>query len=206
MAERLAASRLVTKSGASADYSYEDEKAGVTARLLAYLVDSAVLFAFTMVFASVSLLNIFLGTDSGNNTPTDAQIWTSLGILMLTIPAWFLFGLMLTLRRSQTVGQYIFGLEVTDESGARPRLGRVAAYWLGLHPLLFHPLLAGFWLLFAYVGIALSESDIVFVGAVGMAMLCLLAPLIGVLFLVTDTQRRALHDRLAGLQVVRKLV
>jgi uncharacterized RDD family membrane protein YckC len=206
MQERLAASRPVKEAGASADYSFEDVRAGIGVRILAYLVDSAVLFAFTMIFASISFLNIFLSTDSGNNNPTDAQIWTSLAVLMLTIPAWFLFSLAMTLKRSQTIGQYIFGLAIVEDSGDRPGLGRLFIYWLGLHPLLFHPLLAGFWLLFAYAGIAISESEVVFIGAVGLAFLCLVAPLVGLLFLVTDPQRRGLHDRLAGLRVVRSQV
>jgi uncharacterized RDD family membrane protein YckC len=202
MAERIAASRLATQAGAGY-VSQPANAAGRAARALAYLIDSIVLFGFTMLFATASFLNIFLRSDSGQVNASDAAIWTSVAILMLTVPGWFLFNLLLGVRRSQTVGQYVIGLCAVKDDEARPGAARLALYWLALHPLLFHPLLAVFWLLFAYVSISLAADEIVFLAACAIALLCVLAPVAGVLFSLGDRRHRMIHDRVAGLTVVR---
>ena len=179
------------------------EPASLGSRLLAYGLDSVFLFAFTMLFATASFLNIYVHSDSGRDNASDGTIWLSVYMLLLTVPAWFLFNLVLTSRRAHTVGQYVFGLRLETMDQPPLTAKRLAAYWLALHPLLFHPILAGFWLLFAWVAISLSESDLLFVLGLTLAFLSVLAPLAGLIFALLDRQHRAIHDRLAGVRVCR---
>jgi len=209
MAERLAASGLAANGRARANdalggrgVSMSNEQAGLRIRLLAYLLDSVVLFAFTMLFATASFLNIFLRSDYGEGHVSDGAGWTSVAILMAAIPAWLAANLALLSVRGQTVGQYVLGLGVVTEAGVPPRLGRLVLYWLALHPLLYHPVFSGFWLLFAFAALGLSENAFAVAASLAIALLCLLAPLGGLLFASLDPRRRAIHDRLAGIRVV----
>jgi uncharacterized RDD family membrane protein YckC len=177
------------------------EPAGLGSRVMAYVLDSVFLFAFTMLFATASFLNIYLRSDSGRDNASDGTIWLSVYMLLLTVPAWFLFNLALTSRRGQTVGQYVMGLRLASEDEAPLTPKRLATYWLALHPLLFHPMLAGFWLLFAWVAISISENDLLLVLGLALAFICLLAPLASLAFAALDRQHRGVHDRLAGVRV-----
>ena len=76
-------------------------------------------------------------------------------------------------------------------------------YLLAFHPLLFHPIIAGFWGLFGYVGFTLADSRPAFILGVALALLCFLAPIVSLLFALTDSNRRGLHDRIAGVRLVR---
>jgi uncharacterized RDD family membrane protein YckC len=96
----------------------------------------------------------------------------------------------------------VIGLRVVDESGAAPSAGRAALYWVALHPLLYHPILALPWLLFAIVGVTLAESQVLFILALGIVFLCFAAPVANLIFVAIDPQRRGIHDRLAGMKVV----
>lgn len=177
------------------------QPAGLGSRLMAYVLDSVFLFAFAMLFVTASFLNIFLSSDSGRDNAGDGTIWLSVYILLLTVPAWGLFNWALTSRKAHTVGQYVLGLRLTSADEARLTPKRLAAYWLALHPLLFHPMLAGFWLLFAWVGISISESDALLVFGLALAIICILAPLASLAFAAFDRQHRGVHDRLAGVRV-----
>lgn len=203
MAERAAASRLSRSRQATAAGELTDHHAGLGARVFAFCLDSLVLLAFAMVFAAASFLNIFLGTDSGRENPTDAQIWRSLVIFMLCVPAWLTFNLLLTWKRGQTVGHYVVGLAVLREDDSPPELPRLLLYWVALHPLLFHPVLIGFWALLSYVALALTGSVVLIVVSLAVAMLCLVAPLVALASVAGDRSRRGLHDRIAALKVVR---
>lgn len=188
---------------ANAPYTSEDEGAGLGARFLAYAVDSAVLFGVSMLFATAGFLVIFLGSDSGRSSISESQELGLLLLLMATLPAWYVLNVFLTAKRGYTIGQYVMGLRISDETGERPALRRAAAYWVALHPLIFHPIMALPWLLFALIGVTRAESQLVFVLALCVAFLCLAAPVAGLLFILVDPRRRAIHDRLAGLKVVR---
>jgi uncharacterized RDD family membrane protein YckC len=179
------------------------EHASLTSRCLAYFLDSLVLFGFTMVFVTVSFLNIFLRSDSGQSDPSDVTIWQSAVLLMLTVPAWFLFNVVFARRRGQSVGQFVVGLRPLNARGNSPGLLRLVVYWLALHPLLFHPVLAAFWFLFAYVVLTLSESGPVVITLVAVGFISLIAPFANLLFALGDPQRRGIHDLVAGVRVVR---
>ena len=121
-----------------------------------------------MLFATASFLNIYLSSEAGRDNASDGTIWLSVYVLLLTVPAWYVFNVALTSRSGQTVGQYVMGLRLVsaDEAPLTPK--RLATYWLALHPLLFHPMLAGFWLLFAWVAISISENDLLLILGLGL--------------------------------------
>jgi uncharacterized RDD family membrane protein YckC len=181
----------------------EEARAGAGTRVLAYLIDSVVLFCFSIVFLLAAALVLFLDSDQGRDQITDAEAWAFVGILTATVPAWLLAGWLMYIKLGQTVGQYVIGLRVQNEDGSAPQRGRLLLYWLALHPLLYHPLFCGVWFLLAYVGISLAESDLLFVLGTAMGLLCVVAPVVGLVFMLSDPQRRTIHDRLAGLRLQR---
>ena len=205
MAERLAASRPATRlrAGAGTTLSSDDDHARVGDRVLAYLLDSVVLFGFTMLFATASFLNIFLRSDYGEGDASDGAIWTSAAILLLTVPGWLLFNLALHVRRGQSIGQYVLGLRVLREDGSMASPDRLALYLLAIHPLVYHPLFAGLWAFFAFVTLSFWATEPVFVACLGLAFLSLVAPVAALVTSLASRGRRALHDRLADTKVVR---
>lgn len=178
------------------------ETAGLGPRLLAYLIDSVVLLVFVMVFFIVAGLILLVSSDFGENNASDEAFLALVLVLLAAMPAWVLFTLAMFWWRGQSVGQYALGLEITREDGDRPDSGQVTAYALLLHPLVFHPILAGLWLYEVYQSVLVAESSILLVVGVAMAALCLLAPLASLAFAVSDRRRRGLHDRLAGIRLV----
>jgi uncharacterized RDD family membrane protein YckC len=204
MAERLAAPRVAEGLNAGGAGAGDREEASLGLRVLAYAFDSAALFAVTMVFASISLLYLFLRTDFGETTSVpDSVTWTCVGLLMAAIPAWYFANVYLCKRRAQTVGQYLAGLSIENESGRPPGLFTLVIYFLGLHPLLFHPIIGVLWFTFAWTTISLAENSLVFVAVLTLAILCVAAPIATFIFALSDPLRRGIHDRLTGLRVVR---
>ena len=192
----------MTANAATAETTQQTH-AKASARAVAYLIDSVVLFCFAMVFTVAAALVLFLDSDQGRDQITDAEAWAFTGILTATVPAWLLAGLVMHARLGQTVGQYVMGLSVRAEDGSTPAPRRLLAYWLALHPLLYHPLFCGVWFLLAYVGISLAESDALFVLGMAMGLLSLATAPVSLIFMLTDPERRAIHDRLTGLRVQR---
>src|SRR5581483_8489306 len=70
------------------EVAYSESSARMTERLLAYVLDGVVLFAFTMIFAAASFLNVYLRSDHGAGTAPDSAIWQSAYLLLLTVPSW----------------------------------------------------------------------------------------------------------------------
>jgi uncharacterized RDD family membrane protein YckC len=183
---------------------YGESPARLGERLLAYALDSVVLFAFTMLFAAGSFLNVFLRSNHGKDSPSDAAIWQSCYILLLTVPAWYVFNLLLSTRKGHTIGQYVFGLRQREgDSEAPPRANRLALYLLALHPLIFHPFFIGFWGFFAYVALSLSNSTLVFLVGSAFGVMCALGPLANLGFCAFDPKRRTVTDLLANVRLAR---
>jgi uncharacterized RDD family membrane protein YckC len=203
MAERLAVSRVARSRTASRAGTAFNDYAGLGARVLAFVLDSLVLLAFAMGFVALAFLNIFLGSDSGRENPSDDQIWTSVVILVAIVPAWLLFNYVLTMKRGQTVGQYVVGIGIMRENNTDPSPGRLLLYWLALHPVLYHPLLAPFWALLAYVSLALTGSLTVILAGLALGILFLVAPVVALVSIAGGGGRRGLHDRVAAIKVVR---
>ena len=206
MAEPLAASRLVANSNAAAGASLEalvPDHAGIGPRIAAYLVDSVVLSAFFLVFVAISALNIYIASDSGRTDPSDAEIWNSVVLALIAVPAWLVTGLFFDWKRGQSLGKYMLGLRVVRSDGRPAGFSRHLAHWLALHPLLFHPVVAGFWALFTWASVSFTENTAVYLCGLAATLLCFLAPLVNFAFALGDPQRRGVHDLIAGTKVVR---
>lgn len=175
--------------------------ASFRARVAGYVVDLVIQVAFLMVFFVIAGFQLLASSDFGEQDPPEWAYWAFVSILMGTILFWSLFTLGLVLARGQTAGQYVAGLRIEDERGRRPALGRALRWWFGLNPLFFNPLMMIPWLLLAAVAVnlALSRAALVITG--GLALLCLLTPLVTLATAVLG-DRRPLHDRLSETTVV----
>lgn len=200
MAERLAAPGIAMEIDASTGHANEADHAGAGGRIAAYLIDSAVLFCFSMLFMVAAFLVLFLDSDEGRSDISDSEARWIVMLLLAALPAWFLFSLAVSIRRGQTLGQYVMGLRIQNEDGSAPSPRRMLLYWLSLHPLIFHPIIAGCWLFLAF---AHSSDPTVVIPAVAVALLCFVVPLAGLVYMLADPQRRTIHDRLSGLRVQR---
>ncbi|MGE0057401.1 MAG: RDD family protein [Dehalococcoidia bacterium] len=180
------------------------ETAGLGPRLAAYLLDSVVLGVFALIFAIAAGAIIFFSSDGGESNPSDEAFSALVIVILLTMPAWFLFALALFWKRGQSIGQYLMGIEITRDDGKVPGNGQIAAYLICLHPLLFHPVMAVLWAYAAYQSLIHSSLVLLIVG-IAMALLSILGPLASLAFALTDSRRRGIHDRLAGMRVIRVL-
>jgi uncharacterized RDD family membrane protein YckC len=203
MAERLAAPGIAVGIEASTGYAEDTDHAGAGARILAYLIDSVILFCFSIIFLVAASLVLFIDSDEGRDEITNGESWAVIGLLLANLPAWLLCNVLLTHKRGQTVGQYVMGLGIVAEDGSQPALGKLMTFWLALHPLVFHPIMSAVWLFLVWVLLAKTTNEVAVIVAASMALLCFVAPLAGLVFMLGDPQRRTIHDRLSGLRVQR---
>ncbi len=170
---------------------------------MAFIFDTIILMAFASVFSAVALFQLLARSDFGDVDPPDSAYYTALGIVVAVIPFWLVFNLWLQASRGQTVGMYIVGIRVARSDGGR--LGLLGALWrmLTLNPLLFHPVLGAAWILLAVFATMLTPNWVVLIVTATLALLSLIAPFVALAAVMSDEQRRALHDRIAGTLVVR---
>lgn len=178
--------------------------AGLEIRIVGYLVDSVILVSFGLVFFAIAGFQLLLTSDFTEVDPPDSSLYAAPAIVLGgTLIGWMLFNVALLWWRAQTAGQYVAGIKVQREDGSAPTRRQLVAWLLMLHPLLFHPLLALLWFLDAIVVVSLTVSEVALAVGLFFVLLCLLAPLVALFAAAFDRQRRALHDRLAGIVVVR---
>jgi uncharacterized RDD family membrane protein YckC len=177
--------------------------ARLNARLSAYLVDSAVLFAFILVFFVIAGSILLLKSDTGKQDAPDSAYYAFIAVLIGgTIISWSLFNIAMDAWRGQSVGKYLVGLRAVGDEG-RPRTpARAVLRWFGLSPLCFHPLLMPLWGLFGLLAVELTLSQAVLVVMLAVLFLWVLSPAVALVAVLLDPSRRALHDRLAGTMVV----
>lgn len=197
MAGRLAA-------GGREDADDAAETAGLGPRLLAYFLDSVVLAAFALIFAIAAGAIVFFSSNGGETNPSDDAFTALVIVVLLTMPAWFLFTVALFWKRGQSIGQYLVGIEITRDDGKVPGNGQILAYAICLHPLIFHPIMAILWAYAAYQSL-IQSSLLLLIAGMTMAFLSLLGPLASLVFALGDGRRRGVHDRLAGMRVVKVL-
>jgi len=177
--------------------------ARLNARISAYLIDSAVLLGFILVFFIVAGLILLLNSDFGKKDAPDSAYYAFMAVLLGgTIIGWTLFNVALVAWRGQTVGKYIVGIRALSEDGAALSPARACLRWVVLHPLLFHPLLLPIWATFALFATFLTLSQAVLVITLAVLLLWIVSPIVAFVTVVLDPSRRALHDRLAGTIVV----
>lgn len=203
MAERLAAARSALGGGDDAENAAESSRAGLGVRLIAYLIDSIFLFGFTAVFATIAGLTVFVSSNFGNENPSDGAFLALVVILLAAMPSWITLNLLLLRFRSQTLGQYVLGLSVIREDGGPTAVRQLCFYFAALHPLGFHPIFALLWALVAWESVVLATSTVLFIASLVLGLLCIFGPLANLFFAALDGRSRGVHDRLAGLVLVR---
>ncbi len=177
--------------------------ARLSARISAYLADSIILLAFILTFFVIGGAVLLFSSDLGSNDAPDAAFSAFLAILLGgPLLSWSAFNLALMRWRGQSIGRYIVGIKTVAVGGAPLATRAVLLRWFGLHPLLFHPLLLPIWALLAIYSVSVTLSQIIFVITVALVLLCVVAPAASLLAMAVDSNRRALHDRLAGTLVV----
>ena len=182
--------------------------ARLTARISAYLADSIILLAFILAFFVIGGAVLLFSSDLGSNDAPDAAFSAFLAILLGgPLLSWSAFNLALMRWRGQSMGMYIIGIRAVAEGGAPLATRTVLLRWFGLHPLLFHPFLLPIsallaWALLAPYSITVTFSRVIFVITVALVLLCVVAPAASLLAMAIDSNRRALHDRLARTLVV----
>jgi uncharacterized RDD family membrane protein YckC len=181
------------------------ETAGLGPRLVAYVLDSVVLAAFALIFAIAAGAIVFFSSDGGESNPSDEAFSALVIVILLTVPAWFLFTVGLFWKRGQSVGQYLMGIEVSRDDGKVPGNGQILAYAACLHPLVFHPIMALLWAYAAYQSLIVQSSLVLLIVGITMALLSLLGPVASLAFVLSDGRRRGIHDRLAGMRVIKVL-
>ena len=177
--------------------------ARLNARISAYLIDTAVLLGFILVFFVIAGLVLLLNSDFGNEDAPDSAYYAFMSVLLGgTIIGWTLFNVALTAWRGQTVGKYVIGIRTLSADDAALTAGRACLRWFVLNPMLFHPLLLPIWATFALIATFLTLSQVVLVLTLAVLFLWILAPVVALVTVLIDPARRALHDRLAGTIVV----
>jgi uncharacterized RDD family membrane protein YckC len=162
-----------------------------------------------IIFAAIAMLVtvlagfiLLLSIDWGTKDPTDAQLYTFLGLIGIGLPCiWTLLNLALLTARGQTGGQYVAGLRVRREDGTRISVRDAAIWWFCFNPLLFSWPMA--------LVIAGPASGFIIIGLVRVAiviwglllLLCLASPIIALVSAAIDSNNRALHDRVMALHV-----
>jgi uncharacterized RDD family membrane protein YckC len=204
MAERLAASRIPRRLALGAQPDQVEHQRGILAtRTLAYAIDSIILGIVSTAFVGVGAAYLLLNTDSGGRDVPDSALWAFVYCSLASVPATAIINYGLLVKRGQTLGHYIFGLKALREDGGTAGPARMLLYMLALHPLVFHPMLASFWALLAYIALSLTSNNALVLASLGVAILCLVGPFIALLAAGPSGGHRALHDRIAGVMVVR---
>lgn len=177
--------------------------ANVRARVTAYLADSIVFLAFLLVFFFLGGVQLLIADSRTDGDPSDAAFYAFIGIAVGgAIIAWSVFNLALMQWRGQTAGMFVIGIKAVAEDETPLTMRRTLLRWFGLHPLLYHPFLLPGWLVFALLVTFVTLSQAVLVITLGVALLCVVAPILSLVTALLDDERRTLHDRLAHTVVI----
>src|SRR3990170_1492813 len=178
--------------------------AHLNARISAYLVDSVVLLAFILVFFVIGGAVLLFSSDLGKDDAPDSAYYASIAVFLGgSLLAWTAFNLALMRWRGQTIGMYIIGIRVVGRDDATLTSSRIVVRWLGLHPLLFHPLLLPVCGTLAVLAASVTLNQVVLIVTLALVVLCIVSPAATLALTLLDNERRALHDRLADTIVVR---
>lgn len=177
--------------------------AHLNARISAYLVDSVVLLAFVLVFFVIGGSVLLFTSDLGQGDAPDSAYYASVAVFLGgTLLTWTAFNLALLRWRGQTAGMYVVGIKTVREDGPALTIRSALLRWFGLHPLLFHPFLLPIWAIFSLLVVSFTLSQIVLVVTLALVLLCLVSPVVSLVAVLVDTDRRAIHDRVARTLVV----
>ncbi len=177
--------------------------ARLSARIAAYLLDSAVLLAFILVWFVIAGAVLLFASDFGKNDPPDSAYYAFIAVFLGgLLLSWSAFNLALMRWRGQSAGMYIVGIRTVCEERTSLTTARALLRWFGLHPLLFHPFVLPLWALFSLLATSLTLSQAVLIVTLALVLLCVVSPAASLLAVLVDTERRTLPDRLARTVVV----
>jgi hypothetical protein len=196
LARQIIATNELTVARAAGD---ETPTAHLRTRVGGYAVDMVIFSAITMVMIVLAGFVLLFSTNWAEQDASDAQIYAFLAIIGLGVPlVWTVLNLGLLSTRGQTAGQYVAGLRLRTEDGLRLSPRAAATWWFCFNPLLFSwpmALIAGLPLVAV---ISLISGRLVFVAFGMVVTLCIAAPIVAFVSAAIDGQKRALHDRIAG--------
>lgn len=172
-------------------------------RIAAYLIDSIVLLVFLLIFFVIGGAVLLFTSDLGKDDPPDAAFSAFIAILLGgPLIFWSLFNLMLDRWRAQSIGMYVVGIKATFDGPDGRTAGGVLLRWFGLNPVLYHPLLIPVWALLAAYATSVTLSRSILVLTLALVLLCIVAPIVSIVTMALDSERRGVHDRLARTRVV----
>lgn len=177
--------------------------AQLRARIAAYLVDSVVLLAFILAFFVLAGVQFLIADSRADGDPSDADFYAFISIFSGgSLIAWSALNVALMRLRGQSAGMYVIGIKTVSEDDSDLTTGQTLMRWFGIHPLLFHPFFLGLWAIASALAFSLTASQIAYVPAAALGLLCLVSPAVNLVILALDPARRAIHDRLARTLVV----
>ena len=173
------------------------------ARIAAYVIDSIVLLVVLLIFFVIGGAVLLFTSDLGDKDPPDAAFSAFIAILIGgPVVFWSLLNLALTRWRAQTAGMYVAGIVATSDEGDVRAPRRVLVRWFGMHPTLYHPLFVPLWALLAAYATSATLSRGVLMVTLATALLCLAVPIVSLVAMALDGERRGIHDRIARTRVV----
>ena len=172
-------------------------------RVSAYLIDTAVLVGFILLFFIAGGAVLLFNSDLGREDPPDSAYYAFIAIFLAgTLLGWSAFNLAFLGWRGQTAGMYMMRLRAVSEDGGRLSASQALLRWFALHPLLFHPVLLPVWGLASLVTVTITLSQALFVVTMALVLLCIVSPVVALGAMLLDGERRTLSDRLARTLVV----
>lgn len=177
--------------------------ARLNARISAYVVDSIILTAYILVFFVIGGSILLFTSDFGKGDAPDSAYYACVSVFLGgTLLLWSATNLALMRLRGQTGGMYVVGIRAVSEDGPSLTTRSTLLRWFGLHPLLFHPFLLPIWAVSSLLVVSLTLSQVALIITIALLLLCIVSPLASLFAVLTDPERRAPHDRLAGTIVV----
>jgi len=98
--------------------------AGLQLRIVAFVLDSIVLFSCFMLFAAAGGLQALLRSDFGEVDPPESAFYVWVAFILAFIPLAVLYPAVLWTWRGQTVGQMAVHIQVLSRHGYRLSFGR----------------------------------------------------------------------------------
>jgi uncharacterized RDD family membrane protein YckC len=191
----MAATRVARQSSLSRPRSEARLRyASFEARVVAGILDAVVLFLITAMLTAFASLIVLISSDFERVAPSDTAITLFWVCIVSIAPAALLYLFVSLVWKGQTIGKSVMHIMIIRNDG-RPlgvlgSLGRIIG-------LLVYPVFLGAGALGAYV---FRDSSTYASIAMGIAVFLVIS---GILWAAFDSNRRTLHDRIAGTIVVR---
>lgn len=163
-----------------------------------------VIFAAVAMVVMVVVGAIFLwAVGGGTEDAPDSYFYAAFGGVGAFTPLlWSAMNITLLVLRGQTGGQYVAGLRLErEDGGGRPDLRKVLAWWFCFNPLLFNLPMVLVTAVPVTLVVFISLPRVALFLLAALVTLFVVAPIVALVSAMLDDERRALHDRVAGVAV-----